>query len=84
MPSCAVRRKRPRVRARGRVEGAGLAISFRPDLVDKTVAVWLSLDQVFRLADRFCMLRRGKQIGIRNTAGTDKNEIIAMITGLQQ
>ena len=53
-------------------------------LDDKAVAVWLSLDQVFRLADRFCMLGRGKQIGIRNTAGTDKNEIIAMITGLQQ
>ena len=53
-------------------------------LDDKAVAVWLSLDQVFRLADRFCMLRRGKHIGIRNTAGTDKNEIIAMITGLQQ
>ena len=53
-------------------------------LDDKAVAVWLSLDQVFRLADRICMLRRGKQIGIRNTAGTDKNEIIAIITGLQQ
>jgi simple sugar transport system ATP-binding protein len=43
-----------------------------------------SLDQVFRLADRICVLRRGKQIGIRKTAETDKNEIIAMITGLQQ
>jgi simple sugar transport system ATP-binding protein len=42
-----------------------------------------SLDQVFRLADRICVLRRGKQIGIRKTAETDKNEIIAMITGLQ-
>lgn len=43
-----------------------------------------SLDQVFKLADRICVLRRGKQIGIRETAQTDKNEIIAMITGLQQ
>ncbi|CAM5559715.1 TOBE-like domain-containing protein [Mycolicibacterium aubagnense] len=43
-----------------------------------------SLDQVFRLSDRICVLRRGKQIGVRETAKTDKNEIIAMITGLQQ
>ncbi|ESZ73613.1 sugar ABC transporter ATP-binding protein [Mesorhizobium sp. L103C119B0] len=43
-----------------------------------------SLDQVFKLSDRVCVLRRGKQIGIRETAKTDKNEIIAMITGLQQ
>jgi simple sugar transport system ATP-binding protein len=42
-----------------------------------------SLDQVFRLADRICVLRRGKQIGVRRTAETDKNEIVAMITGLQ-
>jgi simple sugar transport system ATP-binding protein len=43
-----------------------------------------SLDQVFRLSDRICVLRRGSQIGIRNTAQTDKNEIVAMITGLRQ
>jgi ABC-type sugar transport system ATPase subunit len=43
-----------------------------------------SLDQVFKLSDRICVLRRGKQIGIRDTKKTDKNEIIAMITGLQQ
>jgi simple sugar transport system ATP-binding protein len=43
-----------------------------------------SLDQVFKLSDRICVLRRGKQIGVRETARTDKNEIIAMITGLQQ
>ncbi|APG47947.1 ATP-binding cassette domain-containing protein [Phaeobacter porticola] len=42
-----------------------------------------SLDQVFRLSDRVCVLRRGQQIGVRETAKTDKNEIIAMITGLQ-
>ncbi|SDR33818.1 monosaccharide ABC transporter ATP-binding protein, CUT2 family [Rhizobiales bacterium GAS113] len=41
-----------------------------------------SLDQVFRLADRICVLRRGKQIGIRETKKTDKNEIVSMITGL--
>lgn len=41
-----------------------------------------SLDQVFRLSDRICVLRRGKQIGIRETAKTDKNEIVSMITGL--
>lgn len=40
------------------------------------------LDQVFRLSDRICVLRRGKQIGIRKTADTDKNEIVSMITGL--
>lgn len=41
-----------------------------------------SLDQVFRLSDRICVLRRGQQIGIRETAKTDKNEIVAMITGV--
>ncbi len=41
-----------------------------------------SLDQVFRLSDRICVLRRGEQIGVRKTADTDKNEIIAMITGV--
>ena len=41
-----------------------------------------SLDQVFRLSDRICVLRRGQQIGVRNTADTDKNEIVSMITGL--
>jgi len=39
-----------------------------------------SLDQVFRLSDRICVLRRGEQI--RDTGKTDKNEIVAMITGL--
>ena len=42
-----------------------------------------SLDQVFRLSDRICVLRRGKQIGVRDTAETDKNEIVSMITGVQ-
>lgn len=42
-----------------------------------------SLDQVFRLSNRICVLRRGQQIGVRETEKTDKNEIVAMITGLQ-
>jgi simple sugar transport system ATP-binding protein len=41
-----------------------------------------NLDQVFRLSDRICVLRRGRQIGVRSTASVDKNEIVAMITGL--
>ncbi|QDZ02599.1 sugar ABC transporter ATP-binding protein [Nitratireductor mangrovi] len=41
-----------------------------------------SLDQVFRLSDRICVLRRGVQIGVRETASTDKNEIVSMITGV--
>jgi len=41
-----------------------------------------SLDQVFRLSDRICVLRRGRQIGIRETASADKNEIVSMITGI--
>lgn len=42
-----------------------------------------SLDQVFRLSDRICVLRRGRQIGVRTTKETDKNEIVSMITGVQ-
>jgi ABC-type sugar transport system ATPase subunit len=41
-----------------------------------------SLDQVFRLSDRICVLRRGVQIGVRETAKTNKNEIVSMITGV--
>jgi len=41
-----------------------------------------NLDQVFRLSDRICVLRRGRQIGVRPTASADKNEIVSMITGL--
>ncbi len=33
--------------------------------------------------DRICVLRRGKQIGVRETPKTDKNEIVSMITGLR-
>ena len=42
-----------------------------------------SLDQVFRLSDRICVLRRGSQMGVRETRTTDKNEIVAMITGVK-
>ncbi len=41
-----------------------------------------NLDQVFRLADRICVLRRGRQIGVRDAKRADKNEIVSMITGL--
>jgi len=40
-----------------------------------------NLDQVFRLADRICVLRRGRQIGIHEIAETSKNQIVSMITG---
>jgi simple sugar transport system ATP-binding protein len=41
-----------------------------------------NLDQVFRLSDRICVLRRGRQLGIRTTSETSSNEIVSMITGL--
>ena len=43
-----------------------------------------SLDQVFRLADRVCVLRRGTQVGIRPTRETTGDEVVAMITGLRK
>ena len=42
-----------------------------------------SLDQVFRLADRICVLRRAKQVGIRRASETSGDEIVAMMTGLR-
>jgi ABC-type sugar transport system ATPase subunit len=42
-----------------------------------------SLDQVLRLADRICVLRRGKQVDVRRRAETSGDEIVAMITGLR-
>jgi len=42
-----------------------------------------SLDQVFRLADRICVLRRAKQVGIRRASETSADEIVAMMTGLR-
>lgn len=41
-----------------------------------------SLDQVFRISDRICVLRCGKQIGIKKTEETNRNEIVSMITGV--
>lgn len=41
-----------------------------------------SLDQVFRISDRICVLRHGVQIGVQPTSTTNKNEIVSMITGL--
>ncbi len=54
-------------------------------LKERDIAILIishSLDQVFRLSDRICVLRRGVQIGVRETAKTDKNEIVSMITGV--
>lgn len=54
-------------------------------LKERDIAILIishSLDQVFRLSDRICVLRRGVQIGVRETAATDKNEIVSMITGV--
>ena len=48
-----------------------------------TLIVSHSLDQVFRLAHRICVLRRGRQVGIRRTSETTGDEIVAMITGLR-
>lgn len=42
-----------------------------------------NLDQVFRISDRICVLRRGQQVGVRRTAETNAEEIVAMITGLR-
>ena len=42
-----------------------------------------SLDQVFRLADRICVLRRGRQVGICRSSETTSDELVAMITGLR-
>jgi simple sugar transport system ATP-binding protein len=41
-----------------------------------------SLDQVFRVADRIAVLRRGVQIGVQVTQQTSHNQIVSMITGL--
>jgi simple sugar transport system ATP-binding protein len=49
-----------------------------------TLIVSHSLDQVFRLADRICVLRRGRQVGMRRTSQTTGDEIVAMITGLRE
>ena len=40
-----------------------------------------NLDQVFRITDRIWVLRRGSNIGSRDTAKTHPDEIVSMITG---
>jgi ABC-type sugar transport system ATPase subunit len=47
------------------------------------VLVSHSLDQVLRLADRICVLRRGRQVGVCRRVETTGDEIVAMITGLR-
>ena len=42
-----------------------------------------NLDQVFRLADRITVLRRGRFVGSRLTTETTPEEIVGMITGAQ-
>jgi ABC-type sugar transport system ATPase subunit len=42
-----------------------------------------SLDQVLRLADRICVLRRGRQVGVVARDETSGDELVAMITGLR-
>jgi D-xylose transport system ATP-binding protein len=54
-------------------------------LRDRGAAVLLvshNLDQVFRVADRIAVLRRGQQVGVRIAADASRNEIVSMITGL--
>jgi simple sugar transport system ATP-binding protein len=41
-----------------------------------------NMEQVFRIADRVTVLRRGKQVDTRNIADVSQNELVAMITGL--
>lgn len=43
-----------------------------------------NLDQVFRLADRITVLRRGRYVGTRKTSETTPEEIVALITGAQR
>jgi simple sugar transport system ATP-binding protein len=41
-----------------------------------------NMEQVFRIADRVTVLRRGTQVGTRIVADTSQNELVSMITGL--
>lgn len=41
-----------------------------------------NLDQVFRLADRVAVLRRGRQVGVRAIGEVERNDVVGMITGL--
>ena len=53
-------------------------------LRDRGVAVLIishNLEQIFRLADRVWVLRRGRMIGQRRLRDTTPEEVVAMITG---
>ncbi len=41
-----------------------------------------NMEQVFRIADRVTVLRRGTQVETRRVADTSHNELVSMITGL--
>ncbi|GLI26397.1 ABC transporter ATP-binding protein [Agromyces rhizosphaerae] len=41
-----------------------------------------NMEQVFRIADRVTVLRRGRQVGTRRVVETSHNELVSMITGL--
>lgn len=42
------------------------------------------LDQVFRLAGRVAVLRRGRLVGVRRTRETNGDDVVKMITGLAE
>jgi len=42
-----------------------------------------NLQDVFAIADRVVVLRRGSKVGERNVSGTDSNEIVGMMVGAQ-
>jgi D-xylose transport system ATP-binding protein len=55
-------------------------------LRDSGVSVLLvshDLDQVFRVADRVYVLRRGRLVGERTTSETTADEVVSLITGTQ-
>jgi simple sugar transport system ATP-binding protein len=43
-----------------------------------------NMEQVFRVADRVTVLRRGTQVGTRDIGEVTHNELVAMITGLSK
>jgi len=48
------------------------------------VVVSHDLSQVMRIADRVCVLRRGKHVGTRRVADVDGEQVVAMITGVSE
>jgi simple sugar transport system ATP-binding protein len=43
-----------------------------------------NMEQVFRLADRVAVLRRGTHVATKLLSETSHNELVAMITGLAE